>query len=99
LRHFERFGLLVIGAAMIIQVSTAKLRKKKTSVSLRKEYCRKEWDKSQSSANPDSVYALFVWLTSHQPAVIFSKNKSATSSTFISEQTSISHQPNEQAVS
>jgi hypothetical protein len=29
LRHFERFCLLVIGTAMIIQVSTAKLRKKK----------------------------------------------------------------------
>jgi hypothetical protein len=36
--------------------------------------------------------ALFVWLISHQPAILFSQNKSA-SSTFLSEQISTSHQP------
>jgi hypothetical protein len=36
--------------------------------------------------------ALFVWLISHQAAVLFSQNKPATS-TFLSKQTSISHQP------
>jgi RNase P subunit RPR2 len=41
---------------------------------------------------------LFVWLISHQPAVLFSQNKSATrnqlaSSTFLSQQISISHPP------
>jgi hypothetical protein len=47
--------------------------------------------------------ALFVWLISHQPAVLFSKQTShqqPASSTFLSEQTStraISQQPNEQA--
>jgi hypothetical protein len=50
--------------------------------------------------------ALFAWLISHQPIVLFSQNKPATSnqqpanSTFLSEQIStsaISHQPNEQA--
>jgi hypothetical protein len=40
--------------------------------------------------------ALFVWLISHQPAVLFSHNK-PVSSTFLSEQISTSHQPNEQA--
>jgi hypothetical protein len=42
------------------------------------------------------ICALFVWLISHQPAVLFSQNKPATS-TFLSEQISISHQPNERA--
>jgi hypothetical protein len=37
-------------------------------------------------------YALFAWLISYQPAVLFSQNKPA-SSTFLSEQTSTSHQP------
>jgi hypothetical protein len=48
---------------------------------------------------------LFVWLISHQPTVLFSQNKPATSNqpqpasnTFLSEQISTSHQPNEQAV-
>jgi hypothetical protein len=46
---------------------------------------------------------LFVWLTSHQPAVLFSQNKSATSnqSAVLFSQNKpappISHQPNEQA--
>jgi hypothetical protein len=45
-------------------------------------------------------FVLFVWLISHQPALLFSQNKPVISnSTFLSEQTSISHQPNEQAVS
>jgi hypothetical protein len=36
--------------------------------------------------------SLFAWLISHQPAVLFSHNKPA-SSTLLSEQTSTSHQP------
>jgi hypothetical protein len=47
--------------------------------------------------------AMFVWLISHQPTVIFSQNKPATSNqpaVFFSQNKSapaISHQPNEQA--
>jgi hypothetical protein len=47
--------------------------------------------------------ALFVWLISHQPAVLFSQNKPATSNqptVLFSHNKSapaISHQPNEQA--
>jgi hypothetical protein len=43
--------------------------------------------------------SLFAWLISHQPTIFFSQNKPATSnhqpasSTFLSEQTSTSHQP------
>jgi hypothetical protein len=44
--------------------------------------------------------ALFAWLISHQPTVLFSQNKPTTSnqpepasSTLLSEQTSTSHQP------
>jgi hypothetical protein len=50
-------------------------------------------------------YALFVWLISHQPAVLFSQNKPATSNqpaVLFSQNKSapaISHQPNEHAVS
>jgi hypothetical protein len=49
-------------------------------------------------------HALFAWLISHQPAVLFSQNKSATSNqpaVLFSQNKSapvISHQPNEQAV-
>jgi hypothetical protein len=46
------------------------------------------------------ICALFAWLISHQPTVLFSQNKPATSnqpepasSTLLSEQTSTSHQP------
>jgi hypothetical protein len=46
------------------------------------------------------MFALFAWLISHQPTVLFSQNKPATSnqpepasSTLLSEQTSTSHQP------
>jgi hypothetical protein len=43
------------------------------------------------------TYALFVWLISHQTAVLFSQNKSATGNQptifFLSEQISTSHQP------
>jgi hypothetical protein len=46
----------------------------------------------------------FAWLISHQPTILFSQNKPATSnqpepasSTLLSEQTSTSHQPTEQA--
>jgi hypothetical protein len=48
--------------------------------------------------------ALFVWLISHQPAVLFSQNKPAASNQptiFFSQNKSASatsHQPNEQAV-
>jgi hypothetical protein len=47
---------------------------------------------------------VFVWLISHQPTVLFSRNKSATSNqptAFFSQNKSASatsHQPNEQAV-
>jgi hypothetical protein len=50
------------------------------------------------------VNALFVWLLSHQPAVLFSQNKSATSNqpTVLFSQNksapAISYQPNEQVV-
>jgi hypothetical protein len=37
--------------------------------------------------------ALFVWLISHQPAVLFSPAQQPTSSSFLSEQISTSHQP------
>jgi hypothetical protein len=48
--------------------------------------------------------SLFARLISHQPAVLFSQNKPVTSnqpasSTLLSEETSTSHQPTEQAVS
>jgi hypothetical protein len=48
--------------------------------------------------------ALFVWLISHQPAVLFSQNKSAITNqpaVLFSQNKpapAISHQPNEQAV-
>jgi hypothetical protein len=51
-----------------------------------------------------NINALFAWLISHQPAVLFSQNKSATSNqpTVLFSQNkpapAISHQPNEQAV-
>jgi hypothetical protein len=46
------------------------------------------------------MHALFVWLISHQPAVLFSQNKPAITNqpAVHSEQTSTGHQPNEQAV-
>jgi hypothetical protein len=52
---------------------------------------------------PLSSDALFAWLISHQPAVLFSHNKTATSNqpTVLSQNKpapSISHQPTEQAV-
>jgi hypothetical protein len=51
-----------------------------------------------------SSNALFAWLINHQPAVLFSHNKSATSNqpaVLFSQNKpalAISHQPNEQAV-
>jgi hypothetical protein len=51
------------------------------------------------------TYALFAWLISHQPAVLFSHNKSATNNqpaVLFSQNKpapAISHQPNEEAVS
>jgi hypothetical protein len=53
----------------------------------------------------DAAFALFAWLISHQPTVLFSQNKSATSNqpTVLFTQNkpapAISHQPNEQAAS
>jgi hypothetical protein len=50
------------------------------------------------------MFALFVWLISHQPAVLFSQNKPATSNqpalllSHNKSEPAISHQPNEQAV-
>jgi hypothetical protein len=50
------------------------------------------------------LYSLFAWLISHQPAVLFSQNKSATNNqpTVLFSQNkpapAISHQPTEQAV-
>jgi hypothetical protein len=52
-----------------------------------------------------ACWALFAWLISHQPAVLFSENKSATSNqpTVLFSQNksapAISHQPTEQAAS
>jgi hypothetical protein len=43
-------------------------------------------------AEGGTVRALFVWLISHQPAVLFSQNKSATSQQYISLRTN-QHQP------
>jgi hypothetical protein len=49
------------------------------------------------------MFSLFAWLISHQPAVLFSQNKSATSNqptVLFSQHKSApatSHQPNEQA--
>jgi hypothetical protein len=51
------------------------------------------------------VYALFAWLISHQPAVLFSQNKPATNNqpTILFSQNkrapAISHQSNEQSAS
>jgi hypothetical protein len=50
-----------------------------------------------------TIISLFAWLISHQPAVLFSQNKSATSkqpTVLFSQNKSapaISHQPNKQA--
>jgi hypothetical protein len=56
---------------------------------------------TNSTYNIAHTYALFVWLISHQPAVLFSQNKSATSNqpTVLFSQNksapAISYQPNE----
>jgi hypothetical protein len=56
------------------------------------------------SENDDMRPVCLHWLISHKLTVLFSQNKSATSnqpepasSTLLSEQTSINHQPTEQA--
>jgi hypothetical protein len=52
----------------------------------------------------ETILAVFAWLISHQPAVLFFQNKSATSNqpTLLFSQNkpapAASHQPNEQAV-
>jgi hypothetical protein len=49
------------------------------------------------------IYALFIWLISHQPAVLFSQNKPAISNQRVvlfsqnKPTPPVSHQPNEQA--
>jgi hypothetical protein len=47
-----------------------------------------------------SIFALFIWLISHQPIVLFfseqTTHQQPANKTFISEQISTSHQPNEQ---
>jgi hypothetical protein len=43
-----------------------------------------------------TICSLFVWLISHQTTVFFSQNK-PVSSTFLSEQISTGHRPNEEA--
>jgi hypothetical protein len=61
-------------------------------------------DRSKSVLFDACRLALFVWLISHQPTVLFSQNKPATSNqpaVLFSHNKSapaISHQPNEQAV-
>jgi hypothetical protein len=58
----------------------------------------------QLSMDDCAFIALFVWLISHQPAVLFSQNKPANSNqpaVLFSQNKpapAISHQPNEQAV-
>jgi hypothetical protein len=53
--------------------------------------------------NNGTIFALFVWLISHQPAVLFSQNKPATNNqpaVLFSQNEpapTTSHQPNEQA--
>jgi hypothetical protein len=47
------------------------------------------------------INAMLAWFISHQPAVLFSQNKPATSQRYFSQTKSapaISHQPNKQAV-
>jgi hypothetical protein len=62
-------------------------------------------DGSMCSRTHGTSYALFVWLISHQPTVLFSQNKPAASNqpaVLFSQNKSapaISHQPNEQAAS
>jgi hypothetical protein len=51
-------------------------------------------DSNNCPSKEKTIVALFAWLISHQPTVLFSQNKPATiSSTFLSEQISTSHQP------
>jgi hypothetical protein len=54
------------------------------------------WFRTRFTRNAQSwsctSWALFAWLISHQPAVLFSHNK-PVNSTLLSEQTSTSHQP------
>jgi hypothetical protein len=60
---------------------------------------------TSSQITSDSANALLAWLISHQPSVLFSQNKPATSNhpTILFSQNkpapAISHQPNEQAAS
>jgi hypothetical protein len=59
---------------------------------------QKKHSAADDSGKPKGKNTLFAWLISHQPVVLFSQNKPA-SSTFLSKQISASHrhQPNEQA--
>jgi hypothetical protein len=62
------------------------------------------WDFCVRQEVLETDCALFAWLISHQPTVLFSQNKSATSNqptVFFSQNkpaSAVSHQPNEQAV-
>jgi hypothetical protein len=65
----------------------------------KKDYCTHELQYSILTKGL-RIDALFAWLISHQPTVLFSQNKPATSnqpepasSTLLSEQTNTSHQP------
>jgi hypothetical protein len=57
--------------------------------------------KKESKSTSVEISALFAWLISHQPTVLFSQNKPATSNQpavlFSQNKPAISHQPTEQA--
>jgi hypothetical protein len=59
--------------------------------------------RNDNSVNINDTIVMFAWLISHQPAVLFSQNKPATSNqpTVLFSRNkpapAISHQPNEQA--
>jgi hypothetical protein len=65
---------------------------------------RRSDERNNLPAHPLPNLSLFVWLISHQSAVLFSQNKPATSNqptvlfSHNKSATAISHQPNEQAV-
>jgi hypothetical protein len=77
-----------------------------TSVGTRTDYSVGPWDYSVCATRHLMAWgasALFIWLISHQPAVLLSQNKPATNNQPIvvfsqnKPASAISHQPNEQA--
>jgi hypothetical protein len=69
--------------------------------------CRQDDDvvrRIRTAPTDDDLFALFVWLISHQPTVLFSQNKPATNNQpavlFYQNKSApaINHQPNEQAL-